>query len=98
MERYTVKKAFVLSLASMCIVLSGCSGVQNSLEQKLTANMREKSSIQRMLDMSNLRSSQHREKLSMDTMHRTGMRFLFWSKTVRKYKMESRFLLLPTAT
>lgn len=40
-----MKKAFVLSLASMCIVLSGCSGVQNSLEQKLTANMREKSSI-----------------------------------------------------
>ena len=40
-----MKKAFVLSLASMCIVLSGCSGVQNSLEQKLTANMREKSNI-----------------------------------------------------
>ena len=40
-----MKKAFVLSLASMCIVLSGCSGVQNSLEQKLTADMREKSNI-----------------------------------------------------
>lgn len=40
-----MKKAFVLSLVSMCIVLSGCSGVQNSLEQKLTADMREKSSI-----------------------------------------------------
>lgn len=40
-----MKKAFVMSLASMCIVLSGCSGVQNSLEQKLTADMREKSNI-----------------------------------------------------
>ena len=40
-----MKKTFVLSFASMCIVLSGCSGVQNSLEQKLTADMREKSNI-----------------------------------------------------
>lgn len=40
-----MKKAFVLSLASMCIALSGCSSVQDSLEQKLLANMRENSGI-----------------------------------------------------
>lgn len=40
-----MKKTVALSLASMCIVLSGCSGVQNSFEQKLTANMRKNSNI-----------------------------------------------------
>lgn len=40
-----MKKAFVVSLASMCIVLSGCSSVRDSLEEKILVNMREKSNI-----------------------------------------------------
>lgn len=39
------RKELLIPLASLCILLSGCSSIRNSVEQKMLAQMREKSDI-----------------------------------------------------